>query len=156
MSSQGTISLLEQRKIEAEILKYVYDTMAEELGEKRADLILKKAISQAARDSGAKAAAREKEKPSPRTLAAIQHLWSRGGALKLKVTELTDSVYAYEVTDCAYARMYEELGMREMGFKISCLRDAAFIEGYAPDLVMERESTIMEGAASCLFRYKKL
>ena len=149
-----TINLLERRRIEAEILKYVHDAIKEDLGEEKARKILGKAIKKAAMDSGQKAALKEGGKTGTRSLAAIQHLWSAGGALRLKVTELSDEAYSYEVEHCAYAKMYEELGLRDLGLVLSCLRDTAYIEGYAPNLELERPRTIMEGDKICEFRYR--
>ncbi|MDR2350984.1 MAG: L-2-amino-thiazoline-4-carboxylic acid hydrolase [Deltaproteobacteria bacterium] len=149
-----TVTLLERRRIEAEILKHVHDALVEDVGEERAKASIAKAIRRAAAEAGAKAAAKTGGKPGTRSLAAIQGTWSAGGALELEVTELTDTAYSYKVTRCVYAEMYEELGMRDLGLVISCLRDSAFIEGYAPDLEMERPRTIMEGKDSCVFRYK--
>jgi predicted ArsR family transcriptional regulator len=149
-----TVNLLERRRIEAEILKYVYDAIKFDLGEEKAREIIGKAIQKAAQDSGEKAAQKEGGKTGTRSLAAIQHLWSAGGALSLKVTELTDNTYSYEVEHCAYARMYEEMGLKDLGLIFSCLRDSAYIEGYAPDLELERPKTIMEGDKVCVFRYR--
>ena len=37
----------------------------------------------------------------------------------------------------------------EMGYYVSCVRDAVFAEGFNPDIRMERTRTIMQGAAFC-------
>ena len=48
----------------------------------------------------------------------------------------------------------EALGVPELGAILSCARDAALIEGFNPRLKLTRTETIMEGAASCDFRYE--
>jgi predicted ArsR family transcriptional regulator len=149
-----TVNLIERRRIEAEIIKYIYDAIVEDSGEEKAKEIIAKAIQKTALDAGVKAALKENNKTGTRSLAAIQHLWSAGGALKLKVIELTDETYSYVVEHCAYAKMYKEMGINDLGLIVSCLRDSAFIEGYAPDLKMERPQTIMEGKSTCEFHYK--
>jgi hypothetical protein len=94
--------------------------------------------------------------PGTQELAAIQHLWTQGGALSTKVLRLDEDHFDYDVTHCAYAEMYKELGLGELGFVLSCGRDAAFIEGYAPHLVLTREKTIMTGDEKCEFRYRRV
>jgi hypothetical protein len=149
-----TVNLLERRRIEAEILKYVFDAIKDDLGDGKARELIGKAIEKAAMDSGQKAAQKEGGLTGTRSLAAIQHLWSAGGALQLKVTDLTDDSYSYVVEHCAYAKMYEEMGLKDLGLIFSCLRDSAYIEGYAPNLALERPKTIMEGDQVCEFRYR--
>jgi hypothetical protein len=153
-SPEITVGLLERRRIEAEILKYVYDALKGDLGDEKAKELIGIAVQKAAVDSGRMAAQKEGGPTGTRSLAAIQHLWSAGGALKLKVTELTDHSYSYVVEHCAYAKMYEEMGLKDLGLIFSCLRDSAYIEGYAPDLELERPKTIMEGDPVCEFRYR--
>ncbi len=43
----------------------------------------------------------------------------------------------------------------EMGYYVSCGRDAVFAEGFNPDIRMERTRTIMQGAAFCDFRFNR-
>jgi predicted ArsR family transcriptional regulator len=147
------ISLLQRRKIEAEILNTFYQVLKDEEGEERAKLLLKKTIERSAIEAGKKMALMEKVSPGPRELAAIQPLWKKGGALETRVLLLDDHNFDYEVTHCAYHDMYKELGLMELGFILSCSRDEAFVKGYAPDLKLKRESTIMEGNDVCLFHY---
>jgi predicted ArsR family transcriptional regulator len=146
---------LDSRRREAEILKPVYDTLKGELGEARAKDLLGRAVESAALDAGRQMAAREKGKPGTRTFAAIQPLWQKGGALKSRTTHLDDDSFDYEVTHCAYRDMYESMGLLDLGTILSCRRDEFFVKGYAPDLKLSRDSTIMEGAARCLFHYYK-
>jgi L-2-amino-thiazoline-4-carboxylic acid hydrolase len=58
------------------------------------------------------------------------------------------------VTRCRYAEMYRALGIPELGEVLSCQRDAALIEGFNPGVTLERTHTIMQGAATCDFRYR--
>jgi hypothetical protein len=51
--------------------------------------------------------------------------------------------------------MYEEMGIKELGFILSCSRDFPFMEGFNPEIELRRTKTIMEGAECCDFRYKK-
>ncbi|MDR2406069.1 MAG: L-2-amino-thiazoline-4-carboxylic acid hydrolase [Deltaproteobacteria bacterium] len=147
------ITLLEQRRIEAQILKTVYDVLKEDYGEEKAKEALLKTIERSAVEAGRKMAEKENVKPGPRELAAIQPLWQKGGALETRVLKLDDNTFDYEVTRCAYCEMYRELGIEDLGFILSCSRDSGFVKGYAPDLLLIRKSTIMEGGDICHFHY---
>ncbi len=68
--------------------------------------------------------------------------------------EESDEVLSFNVTRCRYAELYESLGIREIGTSFSCTRDLALIEGFNPDIALERTQTIMEGAPHCDFRYR--
>ncbi len=49
--------------------------------------------------------------------------------------------------------MYQQMGLAEIGFLLSCNRDSKFIEGYAPQVKLDRPHTIMMGDGICDFRY---
>ena len=63
--------------------------------------------------------------------------------------------FNFNVTRCKYAEMYAALGIPELGTLLSCNRDAALIEGFNPEISLERSQTIMEGAEYCDFRYRR-
>ena len=69
--------------------------------------------------------------------------------------EESDEMLSFNVTRCRYAELYESLGFREFGTSFSCARDFALIEGFNPDIALERTRTIMEGADHCDFRYRR-
>ncbi|MDR1167204.1 MAG: L-2-amino-thiazoline-4-carboxylic acid hydrolase [Deltaproteobacteria bacterium] len=151
----GEISLLERREIEAAILKEVHAVLEEELGEARARELLTRSVKRSAAAFGARKRAEEAGPASLKSLAALLPIWEKGGALQIEVRALDETRYDYDVTSCAYARMYAEMGLKSLGGILSCARDGAFIEGYAPDLVLERPKTIMEGDSVCQFRYRR-
>jgi len=80
-------------------------------------------------------------------------LWSRDDALTLDLLESTPEKVSMNVTRCRYAEMYQELGMADLGFTLSCGRDFAMVEGFNPKIKLERTQTIMEGADHCDFRF---
>jgi predicted ArsR family transcriptional regulator len=51
--------------------------------------------------------------------------------------------------------MYRALGIPEVGALLSCNRDFALIEGFNPDVALERTQTIMQGATHCDFRFRR-
>jgi hypothetical protein len=148
------LSMLEKRKIEAEILKEVYETLKASHGEE----VARKTIAESVRRSAiAQARAFAAAAPGGTSLQAFQHvmpLWTKGGALEIEVKEQTDETFAFNVTRCRYAETYKAMGLGEIGHLLSCNRDGAFCEGYDPKLKLERTQTIMQGAGYCDFRYR--
>ena len=147
------LSMLAKRKIEAEILKEVYQTLKASHGEE----VAKKTIAESVRRSAIEQArAFAASAPGGTSLEAFQDvmpLWTQGGALEIEVKEQSDTTFTFNVTRCQYAETYKAMGLGEIGALLSCNRDGAFCEGYDPKLKLERSQTIMQGASHCDFRY---
>ncbi|WP_165216213.1 L-2-amino-thiazoline-4-carboxylic acid hydrolase [Schaalia sp. ZJ1691] len=150
----GDVPILVKREIEARALAPVYRAIVRELGEERARAILSEAVRELAIAEGAAFADRVDGQTSMRTFIDIQDLWTADNALTHDVLTADDEHYDYKVTHCAYADMYERLGLRDLGTILSCQRDYEFIEGYDDDIVLDRSPSIMMGNDHCLFRYR--
>ena len=48
------------------------------------------------------------------------------------------------------------MGEPELGFLLICSADFPTAEGVGPDIELTRTQTIMQGAAHCDFRYRRL
>ena len=59
----------------------------------------------------------------------------------------------FNVTRCQYAEYFQSLGLPELGALFHCSRDFAMVEGFSPELKLERTQTLMQGASHCNFRY---
>jgi hypothetical protein len=81
--------------------------------------------------------------------------WTRDGALEIRLLVQDETHLHFDVTRCRYAEMYRALGIPELGEVLSCQRDAALIEGFAPGVTLARTQTIMQGASHCDFRYAR-
>jgi predicted hydrocarbon binding protein len=147
-------SLLEQRRIEGQIIKPVFDVLKERYGQTEAEEIVAQAIQNAARESG-RTEAQKMGGGSLLNFIALQPRWQAGQALETDVLDQSEDRFDYNITYCAYAEMYKKIGLKELGFILSCNRDLAFIEGFAPDIELKRTKTLMEGADFCDFRYRK-
>ena len=149
----STAPMLERRRVEAAILKHVYDT----LKASHDDLVARKAVADAVRSSSieqaAEFAAQVGGKTSIQTFIDRQELWTRGGALQTEVLEKSETKYRFNVTRCQYAEMYRDMGLGEIGHLLSCQRDGTFCEGYDKRLTLKRTQTIMQGASHCDFDY---
>ncbi len=148
------ISVLEQRRIEAGVLKPLVRELEKELGRERTLALVERVIKALARERGRQLAA-EAPDTTLRGFAAMKEPWVRGGALELEVLEESEERYSYNVTRCRYAEMYRELGLEDLGYHLSCNRDATLVEGFNPDLELKRTQTIMQGAPYCDFRYTR-
>lgn len=146
--------MLERRRIEAEILRHVYQTLTERHGKDEAARIVAESVRRSAIEQGRAMAAAGGGETSLKTFEDLQPAWTRGGALEVEVRERSDKTFAFDVVRCRYAEMYREMGLGELGRLLSCQRDAAFCEGYDAKLKLERTRTLMEGADRCDFRYR--
>lgn len=153
--SVNQIGILARRRIEAEMIKPIYDVLVREFGQERAADIIGEAVADAAR---ATARAMASQEPSGATLSsfvALQPLWTKDRALEVDILVEDEDRYHYNVTRCRYAELYREMGLGAIGHLLSCNRDRVFIEGYAPSVHLTRTQTIMGGASHCDFRYDR-
>lgn len=148
------LSMLEKRKIEAEILKEVYETLKESHGEAVATKTIAESVRRSAIEQARQFAAAAPGGPSLKAFQDVMPLWTKGGALEIEVKEKTDTTFTFNVTRCRYAETYKAMGLGEIGHLLSCNRDGAFCEGYDPKLKLERTQTIMQGASHCDFKYR--
>ena len=147
------LSMLETRKIEAEILKEVYETLKESHGEDTARKTIAESVRRSAIEQARAFAAAAPGGPSLKAFQDVMPLWTKGGALEIEVKEQTADTFAFNVVRCRYAETYKAMGLGEIGGLLSCNRDGAFCEGYDPKLKLHRSQTIMQGASHCDFRY---
>jgi hypothetical protein len=128
--------------------------MVRQLGETKAAEILDAAIRKAAVVEGQYFAKQAPDgRTSMRDFIALYDLWTADGALEIDVLEASETTFNFNVTRCRYAEMYKELGLGEIGHLLSCNRDGTFCEGYDPNIILQRDQTIMAGAPCCTFRY---
>jgi predicted ArsR family transcriptional regulator len=155
--SAGTepISILDRRKIEAQIAGPLIKAFIEEIGEDKALAVVRSVIGKLARQSGmdlAKALGGNTMADLARGLTA----WAKGDAYEMEGTTLSATEYVYNITRCRYAEMYKAIGMADLGVILSCGRDFELISGFNPKMKLTRTKTIMEGCDCCDFRIKLL
>lgn len=151
--AKSDLPMLEQRRIEANILKPVYREMVDQLGEEKAQEILGAAII---RDSISQGQAYA-EGLEDRGLIAFRDTmaqWKASGALEMEMLKETDEEVHFNVVRCKYSEMYREMGVGDIGHLLSCNRDGTFCTGFNPDIKLDRTQTIMSGASHCDFRYR--
>jgi predicted hydrocarbon binding protein len=148
------LPMLERRRIEANILKHVYETLKASHGKDVAQKTIGDAVKAASVQQGQEMAARVDGETSMQTFADLRPLWMLDNALEIEMLEQDDTVMNYNITRCRYAETYREMGLGEIGHLLSCQRDGTFCEGYDKRLKLTRTQTIMQGATHCDFRYR--
>lgn len=147
------ISILEQRRIEAGIIRPIYETLAAELGVARARELIGSAIRKAAHEGAQKLADEAGGATNLETFAVLLERWKEGNAYDMEVLAQNAKHFDFNIKRCSYAEMYKGMGLGHIGHLLSCQRDGALCEGYDPKIKMKRTQTIMEGASHCDFRF---
>jgi hypothetical protein len=157
MSSDATppphLTLLQRREIEAKIVGPLILGFIEAMGRDAALEVVGRVIVGLAREGGADLATRLGD-ASLEAFAGALDLWRESGALEIDLLEQGPERLSFNVTRCRYAELYRALGLADLGGSLSCARDFALVEGFNPDIRLERTQTIMEGAAYCDFRFR--
>lgn len=148
----GKVSLIARREIEARIVAPLLDAFAADLGREAALARLGQAIEGVAFAAGQEMAAKSHEN-TVAALDTVVRLWGYDSAMEIEPLAHSNDRYEFNVRRCAYAEMYEELGLKELGLVLSCQRDFAFFRGFNPRLKLERSQTILQGAPYCDFRF---
>lgn len=148
----NSVGVLTRREIEARIVAPLLERFGEEFGRERVIELAAEVVIDVAKRQGAEFASAVGDN-SLSTFAGGMSNWTAGGALELEVVEQTNDTYAFNVTRCRYAEMYNALGIPELGALFSCNRDGTMIEGFNDNISFERTQTIMGGASHCDFRY---
>lgn len=146
------IGVLTRREVEARILAPMLDAMGEAFGRDRVLQVMRDTIVRIAKKQGSELAG-SMGGVTFQHFAESLKFWTMNDALQIDVIEQTEEKFSFNVTRCRYAELYESLGIRELGSALSCARDFALIEGFNPEVSLERTQTIMDGAPYCDFRY---
>lgn len=147
------LPIIERRRIEAELLKEVYETLVERYGIEDAKKLISESVRRSSMAQAAQFAAQAASGTSLQSFIDIQSNWTAENALEIEQVYRDDHRFDFNVTRCRYAEMYKAMGLGEIGRLLSCNRDGSFCEGYDSKLKMTRTQTIMEGASHCDFRY---
>ena len=156
MTINKNISMLEKRRIEAELIKEIYDVLVERHGEEEAQEIIRISVSKSAITQGKAFREEFDHEPDLEDFASHMYLWEKDDALDREVLHKSPDRLDYNITRCAYAAMYQEMGLGHIGHLLSCNRDGSFCVGYSKNIELTRTQTLMEGAPFCDFRYRTI
>lgn len=153
MTTIYDVPVLLRREIEALMIKPFLDAFEKELGRDKTYEIAAGVVREIAKRQGADYAAELGEND----MAAItkqEEAWTANDALEIEEKAADDCTLYQTIKRCAYVDMYERIGMRDMGYTLSCMRDEYFYQGFNPEMVMTRSKTLMTGGDCCDFCFK--
>ena len=150
------VPVIQQAKIQAQVLVPLVKALQAELGEVRANDLVREALGDIYRRYGEEIWRTKNEKNLGKIMASGLATFAREDALDYRVIEQSQDAFEFDVTGCRYAEFYMELGEPELGFLLVCSADFPMAEGFGPDIKFMRTQTIMQGASHCDFRYKRL
>jgi len=149
------IPLIEQVKIQAQVLVPLVKALQAELGEDRANAIVRQALGAQYRRLGERWWQAQRGEGVGDKLASSFEQFAAGDALDYEIVQRTDDAFDANVTRCRYAQFYQRLGVPELGFLLVCSSDLAMAEGFGAGVQLTRTQTIMQGASHCDFRYTR-
>jgi predicted ArsR family transcriptional regulator len=148
------LSFLDKAKIQAQVLVPVVRALRAELGKDKADALVKQALSEWSRQMFAEIG---------KDIDGGRRRWAKmQGALNeisLPGVDTTAPVkdtekLEFDVTRCRYAEFFRALDEPELGALLMCSTDLDIAATSGGEVTLERQQTIMQGAASCTFRYR--
>jgi fumarate reductase iron-sulfur subunit len=147
------ISNLVRREIQTPVAACLLKGFVEALGYEQAMQIASVAIQGDARVAGNRMAERIGGNTMADLLRVVREIWAEDEALEFDVLEMNEEGLSFNVTRCRYAELYEQMGVKEFGYCLSCNRDEPLTKGFNPRMRLVRTQTIMEGADYCDFRF---
>ena len=125
-----------------------------ELGEERANAIVRTALADLYRKFGEKWW-REHGSDVGATVGLAFDGFAAGDALDRQVLSKTPDRFDFNVNRCRYAEFFKQIGAPELGFLLVCSADFHMAEGFGADVQLTRTQTIMQDASHCDFRYSR-
>lgn len=156
MPDAAKIPLLDEVKLQAEIILPVLRALRAELGASRADAIVGGALRQWARDLYHRIG--ESKPGTPRE--KWDAVWAEdmrpriGDAVEREMLRDDASAREYNITRCQYAEFFKNLGEPELGGILLCDSDFHIADVGGANVEFKRTQTIMQGAPYCDFRYR--
>ena len=151
-----SVSVIEQARIQAKVLVPLVKALQAELGEGRANALVRKTIGDLYRGYGEEFWRAKNETDLGKSVASAFATYARDDALDYHVIEQSHDAFALDVTRCRYAEFYKALGEPELGFLLVCTADFAVVDGFGSDVELRRTQTIMQGASHCDFRDRRV
>lgn len=147
------VPLIDQVKLQAQVLVPLVKAIQSELGEERANAVVRNALGDLYRSYGEKWWRSQGEGDLGEKMESAFEMFAAGDALDYKVVKRTPEAFEVNVTGCRYAEFYNKIGASELGFLLTCSADFAHAEGFGGEVQLTRKQTIMQGASHCDFRY---
>lgn len=150
-----SVSVIEQAKIQAQVLVPLVKAMQAEFGEARANALVRDVLGDLFRRFGEEFWQSRKDKHLGNAVSAAFKAYATDDALAYDLVEQSEDSFAIDIRRCRYAEFYKELGEPGLGFLLVCGADFPVAEGFGGDVKLTRTQTIMQGASHCDFRYRR-
>jgi hypothetical protein len=155
IETNESISILDQVKLQAQVLIPVLKALRAELGESRANALVAQALRAWSRDLHQKIGARTPGTPLEKWAAMTAASMPRiGGDIDVQFLKQEPDAVEFNVTGCRYADFFRQLGEPELGGLLLCDGDFHVADIGSPEVQLTRTQTIMQGASYCDFRYR--
>ena len=147
------ISVLDQVKMQAQVLIPVLEALRAELGKERADHLAMGALRAWLREGFQSLGARISGSPKEK----FDALWEMGVSrvqeddLEIVTHKQEPGTQVFDVTHCRFAEFFHQLGEPELGSVLLCETDLYVAEAGSPEVELVRTQTIMGGASCCDF-----
>lgn len=148
--------LLEQTKVQADVLVPLLRAFRSAIGEEEANRIAWHALAGWRKEVVARLTEEVSAEPGVARWAAGMRAGQPqiGDAVTIDDTTASGDRYAFDVTVCQFAAFFRQLGEPELGFALLCAMDTDATDGLGGgDVALDRPTTIMEGGDRCRFRY---
>ena len=148
------VSPLDQIKIQAQVLIPLVKALREEMGEEKANDLVRGVLGDLYRKYGASYWKRRQTETPNEKLVRLWEMYATGDALDYDVVENDSKSFDLDIRRCSYAEFFKKLGEPELGFLLCCSNDGPMTEGFGADVELEVKQTLMQGASHCEFRYQ--
>src|SRR5262249_46688381 len=133
------IPLIERVKIQAEVLIPRAKALRADLGEERANAIVRQALGGMYRRFGEEWCAPSQGSSGLRgSVGSFFEKFAAGAALDYTVVKQAPEAFEVDVTGCRYARFYQALGVPELGFLLTCCAAFPMADGFGANVKLTR------------------
>ena len=152
MTDKNNITPFDHIKLTVEAQIPLVRAMEKELGREKAHHLVRQAL-----DSNNRQISEARSRDNPMTIPKLEAEFASFGIgveFEFDVLKRSDDEFHVDVHKCAYTKMMEEMGARDLGPLLICNCDFALAEGLG--LELKREKTCMKGDGMCDFRFRKV
>jgi len=149
------ISLLDEVKMQAQVLVPILRALRADLGEERANRLVISALREWSRDVFRRIAESMPGSSREKWAALMAEAAPRIGAdIDMQMLRVEPEAMEFNVIGCRYADFFRQLGEPELGAVLLCEVDNHVVEAAGSDVALTRTQTIMKGGSYCDFRYR--
>jgi L-2-amino-thiazoline-4-carboxylic acid hydrolase len=154
-STINKLTLLEQVKLQAQVVVPLLRAFRKELGSERANAIAYRALDEWSRGLFHQLS-KGMGKGSLETWTAMMASSGQriGSDVDFQMVRQDPQAMEFNITGCRYADFFRALGKPELGALMLCEADFHMLEMSGGEVELQRTQTIMKGGDYCDFRYK--